>query len=54
MLTYVVLLPVGAHTVQSFMEEVRWLKTGSAGEAVDKIIKRESFQSMIIMVINTC
>ncbi|KAJ3654130.1 hypothetical protein Zmor_013342 [Zophobas morio] len=49
MLTYVVLLPVGAHTVQSFMEEVRWLKTGSAGEAVDKIIKRESFQSMIIM-----
>ena len=52
MLAYIVLLPIGAHTVQSFMEEVRWWKIDSAGEAVEKMIKRESFQSIIIMVIN--
>ncbi|KAJ3654132.1 hypothetical protein Zmor_013343 [Zophobas morio] len=52
MLAYIVLLPIGAHTVQSFMEEVRWWKIDSAGEAVEKMIKRESFQSIIIMLIN--
>ncbi|KAJ3654123.1 hypothetical protein Zmor_013336 [Zophobas morio] len=52
-LAYIVFLPIGAHTVRSFMEEVRWWKTDSAGEAVHKMIKRKSFQSIIIMVINT-
>ncbi|KAJ3654128.1 hypothetical protein Zmor_013340 [Zophobas morio] len=52
MITYIVLLPIGADTVQSFMGEVRWWKTDSADVAIEKMIKRESFQSIIIMVIN--
>ncbi|KAJ3654127.1 hypothetical protein Zmor_013340 [Zophobas morio] len=51
-LYYNLLLPIGADTVQSFMGEVRWWKTDSADVAIEKMIKRESFQSIIIMVIN--
>ncbi|KAJ3654125.1 hypothetical protein Zmor_013338 [Zophobas morio] len=49
---YIVFLPVGAHTVQSFMQEVRWWKIDGAGEAVEKMIKKKSSQIVRIMVIN--